>query len=267
MKSLKFVVLLIVLFVFATNAEAQFLNKLKEKVIEKTTDVIIDKTADKAVEQTGKVMDDVLNPNLDGLFNFGTTAVDLEKLPASYKFDYSYKIKMNTDDGDMNMEYLISKNDSYFGTKVEMAPDMLMIFDAPNNAIIIKSGETIIARGLPEDIGTTDEEMDIYSNYTFTEIPGRTFLGYDCKGYQMEDDENIIKVYIAPNMGVSFANFDANKSMPATMPKEMQEFAKKYEDGLMLYMEMEEKQQRGKNNIVTMECIGFDETNLSVSVR
>lgn len=264
---MKFIVTFVVLFCITFSAEAQFLNRLKDKVIERTTNVVIDKTADKAADEASKAMEGILNPNLDSLFNFGTSSMDVSNLPASYNFSYSYKVRMKSQGEEIDMEYLLSQNEPYFGAKAEMAPDMLMIFDTDNNAIVIKSGDAVFARALPEDTDIDSEEIDIYSKYSFSELPDKTFLGYNCKGYLMEDDENSFKVYIAPGVGVSFASFDSEKGLPANMPKEMAEFAKRYENGLMMFMEMEDKQSNRSDRITTMECISFNESDVSVKIR
>ena len=270
MKYVKISIILILLFAISTNADAQFLDRLKKKVIERTTDVVIDKTADKAAEQTNKLMENILNPNLDGLFNFGTTPVDLNDLPASYNFNYSYNTKMVNEGGEFEMEYLFSENSPYFGVKTDMAPDMLMIYDNSNNTIIIKSGDAIIARELPkieENEDYSGEDIDLNVDYEFSELPDRNFLGYNCKGYQMENDEHVMKVYIAPDAGVSFNNFDAGKGMPNNMPSEMVEFSKRYENGLMLYMEMEDKSENQNTHLITMECTSFNKSNNTIKIR
>ena len=62
MKTIKTVLLCSFIVIFSTTAEAQFLNRLKNRIVEKTEDVIINKAADKAAERTSEAMDKILNP-------------------------------------------------------------------------------------------------------------------------------------------------------------------------------------------------------------
>lgn len=269
MKTIKILLISSFIFIFSSTVEAQFLNRLKNRIVERTEDVIINKAADKAAERTSEAMDKILNQNLDGLFNVGTgKMVDAAELPAEYKFNYLYRIKMATGEGDMEMDYFFNKNESYFGARSQMAPDMIMVFDVDKNLFVIKTGESVIARQIDLDANLeTAEEDDFYNDYTFKELPNKEFLGISCPGYEMENDENKFVVYIAPDVGVGFGS--ANGSKIVNMPKEMQTFSKKYEKGLMMYMEMENKLDTKKKDksLTSMECIEFTETDSTIKIR
>ncbi len=268
MKNIRFFALFFCLFIISVNAEAQFLNRLKNKVIERTEDVIINKAADKAAESTSKAMDKLLNQNLDGIFNIGSgKMVDVSELPAEYSFDHLYRLKMTTDEGELEMDYLFNKNENYFGAKSHLSPDMLMIFDSDKNLFIIKTGETVIAREIEVSDDAKLEGEQNLNDYTFKEIPSKVFHGISCPGYEMENDENKFTVYIAPDVGVGFGNSDGGKFVK--MPKEMHEFGKRYENGLMMYMEMKDKQNSNRkvNGFSTMECIAFEETSSTVKIK
>ncbi len=265
MKKVNLFILFIIIFGFGftDSANAQFLNRLKNKVLEKTEEVIIDKAADKAAEKTSNAMEKIHNPNLEGLFNFGGKSVDLADLPEVYRFDYDYTVKMATEGGETNMNYLFSKNDSYIGIKTEISPDMIMILDNSKNVFIIKSNETVIARELTTDQELSEEDLDIKYDYTFSELPDREYLGYNCKGFKLESDEHNIIVYFAPEINVRFG--DTRGQGIANMPKEMIAFTKKYENGLMMFMEMEDNSKKGNN--MTMECIAFNESSTNIRLK
>lgn len=267
MNTLKLLILCVVTFGFLNRANAQFLDRLKNRIIESTQEVIIDKTADKVAEQTASVMDNILNSDMGGLFDLGGKQVDLSQLPESYHFDYNYTLNMSTESGDMQMNYLFNKNEPYIGIKTEVSPDIIMIYDSPNNAVIIKLNETIIANEINVDPEFSDEEIDNNLNYTFTELPDRVFLGYNCKGYQIENDEHKIFVYFAPDIDVKFGS-RSGEGM-ANMSREMKAFMNKYENGLMMYMEMDDKLDKSNrnNSSVSMECIAFEESNTDVRLR
>ena len=256
-----------------THSNAQFLKKLKKKVLEKTEDVIInkaaDKVADKASDKTGEAMDNLLNPDFGSLMNPMGEKVDMSKLPASYKFDYRYAMKMSTQDGTIDMDYYLNKTEPYMGMKMFMGEDknmsMSMVFDEGNKALITYVNGMAIATemDLNEDI---DEDEDMYKDFTFKELPNRTFLGYDCIGREMENDEYKFTIYIAPDMEAGFGNMF--KSKHANIPPSMQKFSKEYENGLMMYMEMVDKKNKNKKNLTaTMECVAFEPTNLVINTR
>lgn len=269
MKTFKIILTCSFIFIFSSTVEAQFLNKLKNRIIEKTEDVIINKTADKAAERTSEAMEKILNPNLDGLFNIGGgKIVDASELPAEYNFNYLYRLKMATDEGDLEMDYFFNKDESYFGARSKLSPDMIMVFDVDKNLFVIKSGESVIARQIDlNDNSGTGEDLDLYNDYTFKELPNKEFLGISCPGYEMENEENRFIVYIAPDTGVGFGS--GSGSTIVNMPKEMQAFSKKYKDGLMMYMEMENKLDAKKNDksLTSMECIEFVESNSTIKIR
>src|SRR5690554_158308 len=269
MKTIKILLLSSFFFVITSNAEAQFLNRLKNKIVEKSEEVIINKAADKAAEQTAELMDKILDQSLDGLFNIGGgKMVDVSELPANYKFNYLYRLKMTTAEGDLEMDYFFNKNESYFGARSQVSPDMLMVFDVDNNLFVIKSGESIIVREIDLDSSSDIEETnEIYNDYTFKEIPSREFLGINCPGYEMEDEENKFIVYIAPDVGVGFGSGNGGKVV--NMPKEMQAFSKRYNEGLMMYMEIENKLDAKKEEkvITSMECIAFEESDTTIKIR
>src|SRR5690554_5220219 len=119
----KILLIAALLFSYGVNqSNAQFLDKLKKRVIERTEDMVIDKAAnkvaDKAADKTGEAMDKLLNPDLGSIMNPMGKKVDMSKLPDSYKFDYRYALKMNTDEGEIGMDYYLSKTEPYMGMKM-----------------------------------------------------------------------------------------------------------------------------------------------------
>ena len=112
MKTAKILLAGILLLGINQGAEAQFLNRLKERVINEAERVVINKTADKAAEKTGEAMDKVLSPDL-GITNIlGEVGnpVDVSQLPEVYRFDYLYSVKMGTREGEFQLDYLLNKN-------------------------------------------------------------------------------------------------------------------------------------------------------------
>ena len=257
-----------------SHSNAQFLDKLKKRVLEKTEDVIINKAAnkvaDKAGDKTGEAMDKLLNPDFGSIMNPMGKKVDMSKLPASYNFDYLYAMKMTTQQGAVDMDYYLSKTEPYMGMKMNMGEDknmnMSMVFDEGNKTIFTYVNGMAMATEMDLSNTLDDEDMDMYNDYTFKELPNREFLGYDCIGREMENDEYKFTIYIAPNMEAGFGNMF--KSEHANIPPSMQKFSQEYENGLMMYMEMMDKKNKDKkNSSATMECVAFEPTNLVINTK
>ncbi len=257
-----------------SHSNAQFLNKLKKRVLEKTEELVIDKTADKvadkAADKTGEAMDKLLNPDFGSIMNPMGKKVDMSKLPASYNFDYRYAMKMKTKEGAVDMDYYLSKTEPYMGMKMSIGEDkkmnMSMVFDEGNKALFTYVNGMAMATEMDLSNTVDDEDLDMYNDYTFKELPNRQFLGYDCIGREMENDEYKFTIYIAPNMEAGFGNMF--KSQHANIPPSMQKFSKEYENGLMMYMEMVDKKgDKKKNSNATMECVAFEPTDLVIKTR
>lgn len=276
----KIVVVALLLISFGVGqSHAQFLDKLKKRVLEKTEDIVIDKAAnkvaDKAADKTGEAMDKLLNPDLASIMNPIGKKVDVSKLPASYKFDYRYALKVNTGEGDINFDYYLSKTEPYMGMKMNMGKDegmdMAMVYDEGNNAVFTNVGGMAIATELDLSKAVDKAEKDAYNDYTFKELPNRKFLGYDCVGREMENGEYKITTYIAPDMEAGFGNMF--KSEHANLPPAMQKFSDQYKNGVMMYMEMVDKKNKDKknkdkkNSSVTMECVAFEPTDYVINTR
>ena len=275
----KILLIATLLFSFGiSQSNAQFLNKLKKRVMEKTEDMVInkasdkvaDKVSDKVADETDAFMDKMLNFDMGTLAAPGGKKVDMSKLPASYTFDYRYALKMNTSEGEVGMDYYLSKTKPYMGVKMNMGEDksmsMSMVFDEANKAIFTNVNGMGMATEIDLNNAMDVEEVDVYKDYTIKDLPNRTFLGYDCIGREMENDEYKFITYIAPNMEAGFGNMF--KSEHANLPPAMQKYSEEYKDGLMMYMEMVDKKNKNKkNSSVTMECVAFEPTDLVINTR
>ena len=152
------------------------------------------------------------------------------------------------------------------GVKMNMGMDMSIVFDEGNKAMFTYVNGMGIATEMDLSKAVDEENKDMYNDFTFKELPNREFLGYDCVGREMENDEYKFITYIAPNMEAGFGNMF--KSEHANLPPAMQKFSQEYKDGLMMYMEMTDKKNKNKkNSSVTMECVAFEPTDLVINTR
>jgi hypothetical protein len=265
MKRILFITVLIAGF-GVNHSKAQFLKELKDRTIERSKDVIIGKTADKAADKTGDAMDKILNPDFSRFANPGGSKVDMSTLPESYNFQYRYAMKMTTQEGEIDLDYYLSKTEPYMGAKMNMGMEMSMVFDEGNKVMFTYVNGIAMATEMDLNDAVDEEDMNLHNNYTFKELPNRQFLGYDCIGREIENDEYKFTIYIAPDMEAGFGSMF--KSEHAKIPPAMQKFAQDYENGLMMYMEMvDKKNKKKKNTSATMECVAFEPTNLVINTR
>jgi hypothetical protein len=251
----------------ASTVYGQFFNELKRQTKERAEMVMIQKSADKAGDATANAMDKILNPNLEGLMKGGGKKVDRAELPDSYEFSYKYSLKMTTQEGNIIFDYYLNPASGYMGVKMDMGADMFIVMDQERKVNInyINSGGNSIATA-SSAINLNEDNMDSYQDlqdYVITDLPNKEFLGYDCIGKQMENEEWKFIMYIAPDMEVSFQ--DVFKQDNSKLPPAMQIYAEQFENSLMMYMDMVDKKGKKKKNISgTMECVGIEQVNFSI---
>ena len=246
-------------------AEAQFLNELKERALNRSKEVVIAKTADKAAEKTGDAMDKLLNPDFGSLMNGKGKKIDAADLPAEYHFTHQYSLKISTTQGEIMMDYYLNETEPYMAMEMDMGMKIFMVFDEGNRVTVNYINGVPYANAMVED--EAEEYTDVYNDYTFTKLPNREFLGYDCVGHQMENDDHKFIIYLAPDMDAGFGNVFSKQQ--TNLPPAMMAAAKEYENSLMMYMEMVDKKnsKKKKNTSAIMECVAFESGNLVINNR
>jgi len=194
------------------------------------------------------------------------------KLPATYDFDYIYKLKMTNKKDDFNMSYYLSEDGEYFGFDAsEMAKgkkqdgEMFMVMDSElsvSSMFMEMMGKKIVQKTKLK-LGDIANKANQENEMKFEQIDSKTILGYECEGFIGEDSKSKVTFYVTDDAPVSFNNiWGAN---PKTMPKNMDaSWIDKYaENGLMMMMIYEDK-KKSKNNI-TMECIAVEEKEYTIN--
>lgn len=252
-------------------SQGQFLKDLKKRVEERAKEVVEYKTADKAGQMTENALDKILNPNFEGMFGGGAKGkpVDVSDLPDAYSFEYRYAMKMSTSAGEMQLDYFLNPNESYIGYQMDMGMNFFSVIDEERQIMVNYIDGRPIATSMnilgEEEMMEEDYAMD-YESFTLTELPNREFLGYDCIGRQMENDEMKFIVYFATDMPANFDN--VFKNTQNNMPDELKRFTEEFPNSLMMYMEMEDKENKGKKSgSATMECVAFEPYELTQSNR
>lgn len=271
MRKTRFLIFTMIFLGLSINADAQFLKNLKKQVVDKTKEAIIDKTAnkvsesisDKVSDQVSGAIDNALGANWEDIIGPIGNAKDIESLPATYSFDHIYSLNMKTGEGEFPVDYYLSNNSSYMGAKFNVANNMMMVFDEENKALITILDGRAFATELSLDVETDDINSDGSEKYEITNLPNKTFLGYDCIGRLIENDEYKISIYFAPSTEVSFAK--VFNSRYSKMPKQMDLSSSNAQDGMVMYSEIIDKTKN--NSTVTMICTAFDKTDLVINTR
>lgn len=253
---------------FGSPVHAQFLNKLKKSIEDKVEQTVINKTSDKAAQKTDQSLDKVFDAKLGG--NKKTKKITPENVPSSFEFDYQYRLTMTTATSKtkMDMDYFLKPEATYMGVKMNQGQgqEMFMIMDGQTNInyMFIETGDNKIATATSidgDEIIIENQDYN-YDGYTFTDLPDKTFLGYNCKGKKMENDEYIFIMYFTNEAPVTFN--DVFKTDTDRIPKAIKNQFKEGENGTMMYMEMKDKLNKGKKNTSgTMECTLLEPQNFT----
>ncbi|MBV2165878.1 MAG: hypothetical protein KUL76_05030 [Kaistella sp.] len=238
---------------------AQFLDKLKKTVADKVERTIINKTAEKAAQKTDNTLDKVFDTNLNK--NKQTQKVNPANVPSSFDFEYQYRLTFTTATSKtkLNMDYFLKPKATYMGVKMEQVKgqEVFMVMDGQTNInyMFIKAGENKMATAssINGDEIAGDTQDSNYEGYTFTDLPNRTFLGYNCKGKKMENSEYVFVLYFTDEAPVSFN--DVFKMDTDRIPAAVKKQFSGGEKSTMMYMEMTDKLNKGKKDRSgTMEC-------------
>ncbi|MEY8869710.1 DUF4412 domain-containing protein [Gaetbulibacter sp. PBL-D1] len=271
MKKTRFIVFFLLLGLTQTS-EAQFLKKLKKRVEEKVEQTVVEKTADKASEKASNSMDKIFDINLKNTQAKGKK-VDAKNVPDSYHFSYKYQMKMITSSGEMDVDYFLEPDATYMGMKMDAGMPFFMVIDDDANAtfMFMESGgnKVVTATSLEmnEDLEDIEDiESPSLEDLTITDLPNKTFLGYDCIGKKFENDEYAFVSYFTVDAPVSFDQ--VFKSEMDRYPEPIKEQFKNYKGALLMHMEMIDKTNKGKKNTSgTMECVAIEALDYKFSTK
>lgn len=257
---------------FTQTSEAQLLKKLKKRIEEKVEQTVVEKTAEKASEKASNSLDKIFDVNLNSPQAKGKK-VDAKNVPDSYQFSYKYQLKMTTASGEMDLDYFLEPDATYMGMKMNAGVPFFMVIDDDANAtfMFMESGGNKVVTATSIDMDETmDDIEDIESpsleDLTITDLPNKTFLGYDCIGKKFENDEYVFISYFTVDAPVSFDQ--VFKSEMDRYPEPIKEQFKNYKGALLMHMEMIDKTNKGKKNTSgTMECVAIEALDYKFSTK
>lgn len=262
----KLLMVMLSLAFVTTSAEAQFLKNLKKKVEDKVEKTVSDKVADKAAQEADKTLEEMWTPDMDeSAFAMGADRVPAEEIPASYNFDWEYTLTMQTENGDMDMVYLLPENGTYSGIRMSQAGGMLVVNDAANEMTVMYmnsgGGSMVTATKITSAEEMESEEMVPYEDMEMRKVGTKTILGYHCQGYEMENEDYLMTFYVTDEAEISFnqmAHTDQNK-----MPQGFDPEWLKDGEGLMMQMEMQNKNEAAEKMIMT--CTGIEKKPFTIN--
>lgn len=268
MKALKPLLLAFAFLFISNTSQAQFWKKLTKKAEQAVEEVIVRKTSDKAAEMAGKGMDKIFDIDFEG------AQADPSILPESYDFEWKYTLQMEHKKGNVNMTYYLKPDAKYFASQPEMednpmANGMLMVFDKELDIMAIfmetEDGKTGTLLKNPsiniEDVAEAeDANLD---DYTFTEIGTKTILGYECQGFQIENEELTMTMYIAMDAPVSFNQIYGShmKTTPKGFDPKWMENA---DSSIVMEMEVIYKSKKKYNTKMT--CVALEKSSKKLVV-
>lgn len=255
--------------------EESAIMKVEEKTSEKTGE-LIDKTFDKTLDKLfgGKKKKGNTNGNDDGetysddMYDNDSEAsegggmsklqemmnsaqnmgsVDFSNLPKSYDFGWKYVMNIKIEDKEeMQMTYYLQPNEDYMGMKMDLsknkaAANMFMVVDNAREfgIMLMDVDNTKYASIVSTPTNNYDYDLNnenLGSNFSFKEIGSKNILGYNCKGFRMEDVDSIVIMYLTTDAGVVFNKIfkaDGNSAPSGFDPS----WLKQAENGVILEME------------------------------
>lgn len=263
----KFILLGVSILFCISTMEAQFLKKLKEKVEQKVEHRVTENISDKAAQEADKSLNKMWENSLkNSPIPLGANRVDISEVPETYNFSWEYQLNMKTQDGNVEMTYVLKEDAPYFGMTIPQAEGMFMILDMSEKlSIMYFSSEenNFIMASKIDDLTNSENETNPYENSELKEIGTKNILGFDCQGYETETEEHQITFYVTQDAPISFANMYSDEK--SNIPKGWNADWLKDGDALMMEMQMIDKKNPKQN--VSMYCTGLDKKAFSITKK
>jgi len=270
-------------FFLCSTAESQILKKLRKKAEAAAERTILKRTDKEVSEQTDKSLDSILEGgktdahggstedkgSMSSLFGGG-----MEGIPETYTFQYIMDMKMTSNKDDLFIKYYIAPKASYFGTAVDLEGNnsSLVVYDMDQESMVTfmdTNGQKMAIKiNIPLDEDMQNRIKNGNSNETgtmddvkITTLPNKTILGYHCKGYQIEQENGISKIYVTNEAPVSFSGMFANMK---NLQKHLDMAVIPFEENSMM-LEMEFLSHKRKKDNVHLICTAIKEQAYSIS--
>lgn len=262
MNRLSFFLILIVCLVNST-AKAQLIKEIKEKALGRSKEVIEFKTIEKAAGETSKVMDKILEPDLEGITGGRNKVSAYENMRSEYEFNQHLQIKTSFDGKEKISDFLFPSDADFLGVSDAGNAEKLTIYDGGVSYIFVNEGKKKFVKAA-EWITTSKEEegFSFRSTLNLTALEPMTLMNYQCDGYQIETDDRILRYYSTTETDVK-QPLKIIELVEYTLPSAMLNHFKSEAKGLILYMEVFSKKD-SKKHLYRMECTEFNKIAFSI---
>jgi hypothetical protein len=262
MKRVSFILILIVCLASLT-AKAQLLKEIKEKALGRSKEVIEFKTTEKAAGETSKVMDKVLEPDLEGIKGGRSNVSAYESMRSEYEFNQHLQIKTFFDGKEKISDFLFPSDADFLGVSDAGDSEKFTIYDSGFSYIFVNEGKKKSVKATEWITNSKDEEgFSFRSTLNITRLEPMTLLNYQCDGYQLEIEDRILRYYATTETDAKLplTFFESvNFKLPSAMLNHFITEAK----GLILYMEVLSKKDT-KKHLFQMECSDFNKIAFSI---
>jgi hypothetical protein len=260
------------MILIGTATQGQFLKKIAKRAEKAAERAVLSKTEEEASKKTDQALDKVFDMDF-GTMGMDGSNVDPSILPSSYEFDWRYTLKMSHKKGDMKFHYFLSEDGEAFGSKPELEQgatpfgNMLMVMDPSLETTTIlmdNSGQkTGTVMSNPDIVEAVSEESDM-GDHEIKEIGTKEILGYTCQGFQMENEEVKMTMYVAM-APVSFNNMYSGNNAKQ-LPKG---FDPKWLDKIgnnSLMMELDFQNKKKFNQSARMTCVALEKEPMAINI-
>lgn len=271
MKARSTTIQILFFLILGTSTQAQFFKKIAKSAEQAAERAVLKKTEQKASEKTDKAMDGLFNTEIGGVM--GDSNMDPSVLPESYYYEWRYTLLTDHKKGSMKMHYYLKEGGTNFASRMEMEQktmmgEMLMVMDQGLGVTTIlmnsngkKNGQIISSPKIDlEDINTENSNED----YEFKEMGAKEILGYTCKGFQIENEETKMTMYVAFDTPVSLNKVYGNN--PKQLPKG---FDPKWLDKIgknSLMMEMDIQNKKKPKQSAKMRCVALEKDPMTIKI-
>lgn len=276
---------LLLLFLFSLPAEAQFLKKLNKKVQDAAENKVLDKSANKTSQSVDKGMDDIFSIGKDKPKKtkkqskndiFSSKKSSSNKAAASprssYFFSHLYVLDFKAGETtgksgkvEADIDLFLTKGGEYLGMRGgENEHSMVIVMDYPRSTAFsfISSDNQKMVYPMNIDLSDAEEEEEIEDmDFKISNLPNKNFLGYNCKGKQLENEEWKLKLYYTDEVPVSMSSMFRGANSQDDMTSIFKRDGMNISDGLIMFMEGNNKQDPSQNYVLQakkLEKIDFD---------
>ena len=252
------------------SANAQLLKKLKQKAESAVENAVLNKTETLIQTQTEKALDGVFNlPRNQKGMSAEDFMANTSDVPETYEFDWKYKLNFKTAKAkdNMSMTFYLKEGADYWGAGFNQdKAKIIMVYDTDRKLLPMfmeAKGKKFISVTKLLDMPPDPQDNDLdYSDYTITELPGKTILNYPCKGYKMENNAYAFTIYITFDVAISFSDI-YTKSNQVPQNFNLSWLKDQDNEGVLMEMTMIDKNKR-KNNI-TATCEALNKETLKIN--